>query len=519
MNKSKIKNKKSIESATTAYQQLLELGKRLLTEANINRLLKIAMDAVIEISNAERGLIILFDETGSIQVQTARSLDKKDIEHPQFEISRTIIDKVKNSGSPINLQNALKNPEFQKKKSVDDLKILSIVCLPLKHNQSIFGVVYLDNRSVAGIFKPETYIFIQEFTNFISLAAFSALERKQLFNRINKLESELRIKYDFESIIGQHPKMLEILQLISQVADTDATVLIQGESGTGKELIARALHFNSSRKEKAFIPVNCAALPEQLLESELFGHVRGAFTGAIKDKAGWFERADEGTIFLDEVNDMSPALQARLLRILQTGDYSRVGTTEIQKCDVRVVAATCKPLHELVKSGKFREELFYRLNVVDICLPPLRERKSDIPLLIQHFLKIYTVKNKKPDLKISPEAESMLLNYDFPGNIRELENIIQRAIILATGSAIEQNHLPANIFRDGSDKISAVNLPQAKRHTTEKVEKEIITTCLYYTSGHISKAAELAGVDRSNFHKLVKKYAIDPDQFKGTEKK
>ena len=211
MKKNKIANPTSIESVTAAYQQLIELGKRLLTEADLNRLLKTAIDSVIEISNAERGLIILFDENGSIQFQTARRLDKEDIEHPQFEISRTIIDKVKSSGSPINLPNALDDPEFQKRKSVDDLKILSVVCLPLKHHQHIFGVVYLDNRSVAGIFQQETYIFIQEFTNFISLAAYSALERKHLVNRINKLESELRIKYDFESIIGQHPKMLEIL--------------------------------------------------------------------------------------------------------------------------------------------------------------------------------------------------------------------------------------------------------------------------------------------------------------------
>ncbi|UCE04730.1 MAG: sigma 54-interacting transcriptional regulator [bacterium] len=513
-NKFKIKNTKSIETIAAAYQQLIELGKRLLTKADLNRLLKTAMDSVIEISNAERGLIILFDENGSIQFQTARSLDKEDIEHPQFEISRTIINKVRNSGSPINLQNALDNPEFQKRKSVDDLKILSVVCLPLKQNQNIFGVVYLDNRSVAGIFEPKKYIFIQEFTNFISLAAYSALERKQLVSRINKLESELRIKYDFDSIIGQHPKMLEILQLISQVADTDATVLIQGESGTGKELIARALHFNSSRRDKSFIPVNCAALPEQLLESELFGHVRGAFTGAIKDKAGWFERADEGTIFLDEVNDMSPALQARLLRILQSSDYSRVGTTEIRKCDVRVIAATCKPLLKLVKSGNFREELFYRLNVVDICLPPLRERKSDIPLLLPHFLKIYAVKYGKPGLKLSQEAQELLFNYDFPGNVRELENIIQRAVILATGPVINAQNLPISIFQIEHDELASTNLPEARRLAIEKVEKEIIANCLKHTSGHISKAAKLAGVDVSNFHKLIKKYGIDPGRFK-----
>ncbi|MCI0494140.1 sigma 54-interacting transcriptional regulator [candidate division KSB1 bacterium] len=514
MNKPKTKNNKSIECIPAAYQQLIELGKRLLTESDINRLLTMAMDAAIEISRAERGLIILFNENSSIQFQTARSLNKEDIEHPQFEISRSIIDKVRNHGSPINLQNALVDPEFQKRKSVDELKILSVVCLPLKHNQKIFGVVYLDNRSVPGIFDQETYLFVNEFANFISLAAHCALERKRLINRINVLESELRIKYDFKSIIGQHPKMLEILQLISQVADTDATVLIQGESGTGKELIARALHFNSRRKEKAFIPVNCAALPEQLLESELFGHIRGAFTGAIKDKAGWFERADEGTIFLDEVNDMSPALQARLLRILQTGDYSRVGATEIRKCDVRVVAATCKPLRELVKSGTFREELFYRLNVVDICLPPLRERKSDILLLVQHFLKIYANKNGKPYLKLSPEIENLLLNYDFPGNIRELENIIQRAVIFATGSMIEPQHIPLNIKNNGQERILSTNLQQARRQAIETAEKEIITNYLNYASGHISKAAKLADVDVSNFHKLIKKYDIDPHQFK-----
>ena len=514
MNKFKINNWKSIESHTSAYQQLIDLGKRLLTEADINRLLKVAMDSVIEISRAERGIIILFDERGCIQFQTARSLDKEDIEHPQFEVSRTIIDKVRNNGSPINLQNALNDPEFQKRKSVDDLKILSVVCLPLIQNQNIFGVVYLDNRTVAGIFEPKTYFFIQEFTNFISLAAHSSLERKRLVNRINKLESELRIKYDFDSIIGQHPKMLEILQLICQVADTDATVLIQGESGTGKELIARALHYNSSRKDKAFIPVNCAALPEQLLESELFGHVRGAFTGAIRNKPGWFERADRGTIFLDEVNDMSPALQSRLLRILQTGDYSRVGATDIRKCDVRVVAATCKFLKELVTLGKFREELFYRLNVVDINLPPLRERKSDIPLLIQHFLKIFTTKHSKDSLKLSPEAESLLISYDFPGNVRELENVIQRAVIFATGSTIEPQHVPINIKRNRLNKIIPTTLPEARRYAIETAEKEIINNCLKSASGHISKAAKLAGVDVSNFHKLMKKYAIDPNQFK-----
>ncbi len=514
MNQSKIEAHQSGASQAAAYQQLIELGKRLLTESDINRLLATAIDAAIEISHAQRGLIILFDANGDRLFQTARNLQKADLEQPQFEISHTIIEKVRIDGKPINLQNARDDPEFQKRKSIADLNILSVVCLPLKDHTKIFGVVYLDNRSVAGIFDSETFTFVTEFTNFISLAAHCALERKQLFNRIHSLESALRIKYDFGSIVGQHPAMLEILQLISRVADTDATVLIQGESGTGKELIARALHFNSRRKDKVFIPVNCGALPEQLLESELFGHVRGAFTGAIKDKAGWFECANNGTIFLDEVNDMSPALQARLLRILQTGEYSRVGTTDIQKCDVRVVAASCKHLQAMIKAGKFREELYYRLNVVDLYLPPLRERKSDIPLLMQHFLKIYTVKHGKPELKLSPEVESLLMHYDYPGNIRELENIIQRAVILATGPVISAANLPVTIFQIETNDIPTTNLSEGRRLAIEKSEKEIVTNCLRAAAGHISKAAKLAQVDVSNFHKLIRKYGIDPHPFK-----
>lgn len=504
-------------SDKAVYQRLFEIGKRLLAESEVNKLLTIAMDYAIEISRAERGMIILFDGEGNTLFQTARNLKKQDIDHPEFEISRTIIDKVKAQGTPTCLRNALDDPALRKSNSVERLKILSVICLPLNYEGKVFGVVYLDNRTVRGVFKSETCTFIQEFANFISLAAYNALERKQLHNRVHVLEQELRGKYEFESIVGHHPKMLEILELVSQIADTDATVLIQGESGTGKELIARALHFNSSRKDKSFIPINCAALPEHLLESELFGHVRGAFTGAIKDKVGWFERAAAGTIFLDEVNDMSPALQARLLRVLQTGEYSRVGSTVIRHCDVRIVAATSKDLHEVVKQGKFREEVYYRLNVFDMWLPPLRERKSDIPLLVQHFLKMYGLKHGKEDLRLTGEVESLLLTYDFPGNVRELENIMQHAVILACGPIIEPHHLPTNIFSTEHAPPRTETPPtltKAKRHAAEKAEKEIIIECLKATSGHISKAAKVAGIHVSSFHKIMTKHGIDAIAFK-----
>ncbi|MBN1350864.1 sigma 54-interacting transcriptional regulator [candidate division KSB1 bacterium] len=507
------------QSVSSIHQKLFELGKRLLAEVNINRLLQLAMDAAIEISNAERGLIILFDDKGNTSFQTARSLNQGDIEHPQFEISRTIIDRVRTGKLPIYLPNALDDPEFKLTESVDRLRILSVICTPLQSNDDVFGVVYLDHRKLRGAFKPETYAFVREFANFISLSAFKELERKRLHRKVNALEKELRAKYQFESIVGQHPKMLDVLELVSQVAASDATVLIQGESGTGKELIARALHHNSLRDEQSFTTVNCAALPEQLLESELFGHVRGAFTGAIKDRSGWFERADGGTIFLDEINDMNQTSQIRLLRVLQTGEYSPVGSSLVKKCDVRIIAASNRNLLDLVHDEKFREDLYYRLNVIDIWLPPLRERRSDIPLLIQNFIQKYGTEYGKPNLNLTAETESLLLAYNYPGNVRELENMIQRAVILSKDGNIELQHLPEFIVRGAEPKSSNKTFTPfklAKQNAVESFERQYIIDCLQITKGYVRRAAKMAGIHVKNFHEKMKKYHINPIKFRDT---
>ena len=361
--------------------RLLDLGRRVLSESDVNHVLTIAIDEAIEITGAERGLILLFDEDGETLFQTARKMKKEDLDHPRFEVSRTIIDGVKTSGETVFLENALENRSLKNSKSATRLGILSVICLPLRHMSEIFGVIYLDIRSIGKAFDGEASRYMEMFADFISLAAHAVLESQKLQNRVSELESELRSKYDFEAIIGHDPRMMKILKLVTRIADTDATILIQGASGTGKELIAQALHNHSSRREKPFVPVNCGALPETLIESELFGHTRGAFTGAVRDKPGWFERAEGGSIFLDEISEVAPELQVRLLRILQTGEYSRLGSTEIQYCDVRIIAATNRDLTELMKAGKFREDLFYRLNVIDIELPALRERKGDMGVL------------------------------------------------------------------------------------------------------------------------------------------
>ncbi|MFQ5865747.1 MAG: sigma-54 interaction domain-containing protein [bacterium] len=338
-----------------------------------------------------------------------------------------------------------------------------------------------------------------------------------LEDQLSTLEMELRSTFRFEFIVGHHPKMVNNLKLVSQIADTDATVLVQGESGTGKELIARALHCNSGRQDEPFVPINCGALPESLLESELFGHVRGAFTGAISDKPGWFERANGGTIFLDEVSEMTPALQVKLLRILQAGDYSPVGSTENRKCDVRIIAATNKDLLALVHQERFREDLYYRLNVIDIEVPPLRDRKSDIPLLTQHFINVYSAQYGKENLKMSRDTQRWLLSYAFPGNVRELENIIQRCVALVENNIIQPQHLPPSL-NGGTNNIGLAekhsSFRAAKQRVVEKFEQEYIVDCLKASQGNVSRAAKSAGIDVKNFHVKMRKYGIDAHAFK-----
>ena len=497
--------------------QLLHLAKRVLAESEVSDVLNVAMDQLLEISNAERGMIILFDKLGNAIFETARNLDKKDVKNPEFEVSRTIIDKVKTNRRPLCFRNALEEPLIQKSKSTIRLQILSVICLPLAHDGDPFGVVYLDNRSVRGIFTPQIFDLVGSFADFISLSAYNALERREQEQRILHLELDLRSKYQFNAIISHNPKMMEILRLVSQVANSEATVTINGESGTGKELIARAIHFNSSRSAKPFIPINCGALPESLLESELFGHVQGAFTGAISGKAGWFETANGGTIFLDEVSEMTPALQVKFLRVLQTGEYSRVGNREIRQADVRVLTATNQNLLQLVNEGKFRKDLYYRLNVIEIELPPLRDRKDDILVLAKHFIDFYGKKCAKNNLRLSREAEACLLAFDYPGNIRELENAIQRAVTLAEGHIITPQHLPASMVQTSCNngKLKKFStLTEAKRFAAEQAEREFVTDCLRAVKGGVRKAAKMAGIDASNFHKIMKKHRIDPTAFK-----
>jgi len=329
-----------------------------------------------------------------------------------------------------------------------------------------------------------------------------ALERRRLIQENKFYRQELLEKYQFKNVIGRTPQMFQVYKTIAKVADTKSTVLLCGERGTGKELIARSIHYNSQRSNRPFIPVDCASLVETLIESELFGHVRGAFTGASSAKRGLFEESDGGTLFLDEVGNLSLPMQSKLLRFLQEHEIKRVGGTESIKVDVRVIAATNQPLEPLVGSGKFREDLFDRLNVIIITLPPLRERNEDIPLLASHFLQKFSEENHKTISHISPEAIEILLQYSWPGNVRELEHTIERAVIFSTQPII----LPEDLPRKMSEEMKGSEIPMpGKPLSLKELERKYILKVLEENRGNKKKASEILGIDRATLYRILEK--------------
>jgi DNA-binding NtrC family response regulator len=342
-----------------------------------------------------------------------------------------------------------------------------------------------------------------------------ALEHSQLKEENLRLKKELREKYGFENIIGQSSRMQEIYSLVRKVAESESTVLIMGESGTGKELLARAVHFRSPRAEKPFVAVNCAAIPEGLLESELFGHMKGAFTGAVQTRPGKFELADHGTIFLDEIGDMSPKLQVKVLRVLQDRRFEPVGSNKTREVDIRIIAATNQDLARAVADGRFREDLFYRLNVIPITLPPLRERRDDIPLLIGHFLKKYNRENQREVTGFSPEALELLLNYRWPGNVRELENFVERLVILKGKGQIEAEDLPPNFQRLEKPRfLEEIPFPEdgiSFKDLVQRFEMELIRRALQQSGGNKNKAARLLQLNRTTLVEKMKRMPGEED--------
>jgi DNA-binding NtrC family response regulator len=350
----------------------------------------------------------------------------------------------------------------------------------------------------------------------LELVVARAFERRRLLQENLNLKSEISARYHFENIIGSSPRMQSVYRLIARCAPTNSTVILRGASGTGKELVARAIHYNSLRKDKPFVTVDCTSLSENLLDSELFGHVKGSFTGAVSNKRGLFETADGGTLFLDEIGNISMSTQAKLLRFIEEREFKAVGDTRFQTVNVRLISATNKNLESMVADGNFRDDLYYRLNILPIEIPPLRERRDDIPPLAFHFLKRFSDETEHEIREFSAGAMNLLMNLDWPGNVRELENVVHRAVILASGDVIRQGHL-VNIV----DMLPRVDLdvPRtsedlkrikkiARQKSVENVEKHFVLGALKRNSWNVTRSAEETGMQRSNFQALMKKFDI-----------
>jgi transcriptional regulator with GAF, ATPase, and Fis domain len=500
----------------SSYRTLFEIGKFLVAESEIEKLLPQTMDKVIEQTKAERGLIAVYGEDDDIQFQAARHLDKKDLEHPDFEISRTIIQKVRDSGEPMVIKNALDDPRFQASESVARLRLLSVACAPLKVKNEIFGVVYIDNRDLTAVFDENTGNLLNEFSDLIAVAVKNALDRKSLLDTKRRLLAERDESRGYGEMIGKSPAMQEVFKLIKKAAGLDITVLITGETGTGKELVARELHRRSLRRDHELVALNCAATPENLLEDELFGHEKGAYTGADRRKPGWVEVANHGTLFLDEIGEMSLAMQAKLLRFLQSGEYSPLGSREVKHADVRLIAATNRKLAEMLELKTFREDLYYRLNEMEIKLPPLRERGEDVLRLADYFLARYAKQFAKNVAAFDEEARALLLQYHWPGNVRELENRLKRAVVLADSELISPDDfdfMTPNPPSSPSHLSSEPNFNSEKQNVIAAFEKDFLRARLRETKGNITAAARRCGMHKKNFIQKMRQYGIKRDDF------
>lgn len=392
----------------------------------------------------------------------------------------------------------------------------SLIVLPLMLENKVLGTFAAEFLYEEKFNFEQNKLFLEIIASLIAQAfkienAISA-ERQKLADENSHLRQELKEKYDFSNIIGNSGVMRQVYDQVSQVARSNATVLLRGESGTGKEMIAHAIHYNSLRSKQPFVKVNCAALPETLIESELFGYERGAFTGAERRKKGRFEMANGGTIFLDEIGDLPPQTQIKLLRVIQEREFERLGGTETIKINVRLITATNKNLEEAISNGTFREDLFYRLNVFTIFLPPLRERKSDILLLAEHFLAKYEREHGKEIKRISTPAIDMLASYHFPGNVRELENVIERAVLVCDEQVIHGHHLPPTLqTAEVSGTVTQVTLASA----IEAYESDLIQDALKSTRGNVARAAKMLDSTERILGYKIKKYGIAPKRFRG----
>jgi len=502
---------KTTEELTFLY----EITKALTETLDLRRSLYKVLDILSISMGMVRGTVTILNPLkNEIAIEVAHGMSRVAMNRGKYQVGEGVTGRVIQTGKPFLVPKISQEPLFldrtaTRKRTTSDQE-LSYICVPIKKGDQVVGTLSVDrpfdeSYSLKKGEKLLSIVAAMIAQHVINLERIQ-LEREQFREENRRLRDELLKKYRITNIVGNSNKMREVFQMVSQVCKSNATVLIRGESGTGKELVANAIHYNSPRAKHPFVKVNCVALPANLIESELFGHEKGAFTGAIRQKPGKFEVADKGTIFLDEIGSMDAEAQVKLLRVLQEKEFERVGGYRTIKTDIRVIAATSKNLEQALEEDTFRSDLYYRLNVFPIYMPPLRERKTDILLLVDFFLEKYARENQKDIRRLSTPAIDMLMQYHWPGNVRELENCIERAVLLCEGAVIHSYHLPPSLQTGKeSGTIPVLSLEES----VANLEREMIIDALKNTQGNMAKAANMLHVTERKFTYTAKKYGVN----------
>jgi Nif-specific regulatory protein len=498
---------------------LYEISKALAWSLDLKSTSSKIMEILSSVLGMRRGtLTLLHPETGELVIETAHGLSPEEMTRGRYKKGEGVTGKVLETGEAIVIPDIGKEPLFLNRtgaRSLDTKKGISFICVPVKVAGETIGVFSVDRLFDESISPQEDVRVLTIVSSLIGQAVklnqLVAIEKEKLIEQNRQLQGELKNKYGLKNIVGKSHKMMDVYEAVERVSKSKATVLLRGESGTGKELIARAIHFASPRADKPFLKINCGAIPESLLESELFGHEKGSFTGATELRKGRFELANGGTLFLDEIGEMPLSLQVKILRVLQEMNFERLGGSKTISVDVRLVAATNQDLERSIAEGKFREDLYYRLNVVPISLPPLRERKEDIPMLASFFLKKYNEENGRV-IQIDEGALSSLMEYAWPGNVRELENVIERMVVMTESNMISKEFVEKMLISASSEKKREGAVAREKGdlpYTVESVERAKIIQALKQCGGIQAKAAKVLGITPRQIGYKIRKYDIN----------
>ncbi len=487
---------------------LLKIGRSIAKARSVEALARQLLELVLEAIPAERGAFVFTEEGAG--ASTVYGWDRRSGTDAHVPISSTVVDRVLKEGIAISSNDAQFRATLGAADSLRARGVKAVLAVPILRDDRVMGAIYLDSSAPEAVFDKGHLQLLTAISGVAALALENVRNLESLAEENRRLQTELGLEHN---MVGESPALRETVRLIGRVAPTDATVLILGESGTGKELAARAIHQNSARAQRPFLAVNCAVLTEALIESELFGYEKGAFTGAFNQKKGKFELADGGTLFLDEIGELALHMQAKLLRVLQEHEFERVGGTRPIKVDVRVIAATNRNLATAAKNNQFRQDLFYRLNVVSLSMPPLRDRREDIPVLANHFIQKFSRKASTRRVRgISSRARLLLENYPWPGNIRELENVIERAVVLGSGDLIMPEDLPETLLE-----VAPGTIPLDEYHSgVNEARRQIVLRALEKTKGNMTQAAHLLGIQPTYLHRLVRNLDLK-ERIKGAE--